>query len=315
MLERCRAPEPADNPGLALGLALGALALAAPAGAGRDKVTFVADPEIASLGSWLEQLIAESTGKQGVGIVPVDLEPLGTAGGLRSGPGLRPAHPGRLGRPAAAPDGTTADALLEQLAAAGHPVIRIELADPIDIGGEFVRWEVATAIAGAVLGIDAFDQPNVEEAKVLTRKLLARHEAAPDGSPPVHEAPTAPLELLASSDGLALFGDGVLAAGGPADDRRGRPPPPPRPSQAERLPVPPGLCRGNARARRRDRPDPGAPARSHRPGHHCWLRTAVPALDRPAPQGRRADRPVLPVHGRPSRTTARSRAGRTRSAS
>ncbi len=215
MLERCREPEPADNPGVALGLALGALALAAPAGAGRDKVTFVADPEIASLGSWLEQLIAESTGKHGVGIVPVDLEPLGLPAAY--GPDrvfVRLTLAGSKG-PAAAPDGTTADALLEQLAAAGHPLIRIELDDPIDIGGEFIRWEVATAIAGAVLGIDAFDQPNVEEAKVLTRKLLARHEATPDGSPPVE--PEASPEVLASSDGLTLFGDGVLAAGGPAE--------------------------------------------------------------------------------------------------
>ncbi len=106
------------------------LALAAPAGAGRDKVTFIADPEIASLGSWLEQLIAESTGKQGVGIVPVDLEPLGAPAGLRAGPGLRPARPGRLGRSrcrrrrddAPTPSSSSSPA-------AGHPVIRIELAD------------------------------------------------------------------------------------------------------------------------------------------------------------------------------------------
>ena len=84
MLARCRVPQPAANPGVALGLALGGLALAAPAGAGRDKVTFIADPEIAALGSWLEQLLAESTGKQGVGIVPVDLEPLGAAGAYGS---------------------------------------------------------------------------------------------------------------------------------------------------------------------------------------------------------------------------------------
>ena len=214
MLARCREPEPAANPGLALGLVLGSLALAAPAGAGRDKVTFIADPEIASLGSWLEQLIAESTGKQGVGIVPVDLEPLGAASAY--GPDrvfVRLSLAGSTG-PAAAPDGTAADALVEQLAAAGHPVIRIELADRIDIGGEFIRWEVATAIAGAVLGIDAFDQPNVEEAKILTRQLLARHAEAADAR--LHEAPSAPIDLLAAGDGLALVGDKGLNAGGPA---------------------------------------------------------------------------------------------------
>jgi len=215
MLERCQAPDPAGNPGLALGLALGTLAKAAPAGAGRDKVTFIADPEIASFGSWLEQLIAESTGKHGVGIVPVDLEPLGEAGSYgadRVFVRLRLA--GSTG-PAPTPAGTTADALLDQLAAAGHPVIRIEMADPIDLGGEFIRWEIATAIAGAVLEIDPFDQPNVEEAKILTRQLLARHGEAADAR--LHEAPPAAVELLAAGDGLALVGDAGLNAGGPAD--------------------------------------------------------------------------------------------------
>jgi transaldolase/glucose-6-phosphate isomerase len=215
MLTRCQEPEPAANPGVALGLALGSLALAAPAGAGRDKVTFIADPEIASLGSWLEQLIAESTGKQGVGIVPVDLEPLGAASAY--GPDrvfVRLALAGSAG-PAPAPDGTTADELVEQLATAGHPVIRIELADRIDIGAEFIRWEVATAIAGAVLGIDAFDQPNVEEAKILTRELLARHGQAAEAG--LYEAPPPPIDLLAAGDGLALIGDAALNAAGPAD--------------------------------------------------------------------------------------------------
>ena len=93
-------------------------------------------------------------------------------------------------------------------------MIRIELADRIDIGGEFIRWEVATAIAGVVLGIDAFDQPNVEEAKILTRQLLARHAEAADAR--LHEAPSAPIDLLAAGDGLALVGDKGLNAGGPA---------------------------------------------------------------------------------------------------
>jgi glucose-6-phosphate isomerase len=215
MVARCREPEPATNPGLALGLALGSLALPSPAGAGRDKVTFIIDPEIASLGSWLEQLIAESTGKHGVGIVPIDLEPLGLVAAY--GPDrvfVRITLAGSAGLAPAA-DGTSADALLEQLGAAGHPVIRIDLSDPIEIGGEFIRWEVATAIAGAVLGIDAFDQPNVEEAKVLTRQLLARHGEAADAR--LHEAPPPPIELLAAGDGLALVGDAQLMAGGPAD--------------------------------------------------------------------------------------------------
>ena len=162
MLEGCRAPEATLNPGLHLGLAIGSLAKA-----GRDKLTFLADPAIASFGSWAEQLLAESTGKQGTGIVPVDLEPVRAADGY--GPDRAFVD---LSLAGAESDGARA-ALLEDLEAAGHPVIRIELDDPIDMAGEAIRWEVATAFAGAVLGIDPFDQPNVEEAKELTRRVLA----------------------------------------------------------------------------------------------------------------------------------------------
>ena len=173
MLGACREPDPARNPGVSLGIAMGTLAQA-----GRDKLTFLADDEIDSFGAWAEQLIAESTGKHGVGIVPVDLEPLGA-------PDVY--GPDRVFVRLSVADGTDGgrDALAGQLEAAGHPVIRIELADPIDLGGEFVRWEVATAIAGVVLGIDPFDQPNVEEAKELTRKVLAtagRGHAASDAA-------------------------------------------------------------------------------------------------------------------------------------
>ena len=164
MLGACREPDPDANPGVSLGIAIGALARD-----GRDKLTFLPDDELSSFGSWAEQLLAESTGKQGVGIVPVDLEPLGI-----------PASYGtdRVFVRLALDGGTDGgrDALADSLARGGHPVIRIAIPDPIDIGGEFVRWEVATAIAGAVLGIDAFDQPNVEEAKQLTRDVLAKAE-------------------------------------------------------------------------------------------------------------------------------------------
>ena len=164
MLGACREPDPEANPGLSLGIAMGTLARD-----GRDKLTFLADDEIASFGSWAEQLIAESTGKHGVGIVPVDLEPAGD-----------PAAYGddRVFVRLALDGGTDAghDALAHALERAGHPVIRIAIPDPIDLGGEFVRWEIATAIAGVVLGIDPFDQPNVEEAKQLTRDVLAKAE-------------------------------------------------------------------------------------------------------------------------------------------
>jgi glucose-6-phosphate isomerase len=189
MLGACREPDPAANPGVSLGLAIGSLAVN-----GRDKLTFLADDDIASFGAWAEQLIAESTGKHGVGIVPVDLEPLGDPGAY--GPDrvfVRLVLEG-------SPDGGR-DALAAALEAAGHPVIRITLGDPMDIGAEFVRWEVATAIAGAVLHIDPFDQPNVEEAKQLTRDVLAKAER---GEP----LTTGPAPVRADQDDLAS----VLAA-------------------------------------------------------------------------------------------------------
>jgi glucose-6-phosphate isomerase len=188
MLGACREPDPAANPGLSLGLAMGVLAKT-----GRDKLTFLADDEIASFGAWAEQLIAESTGKHGVGIVPVDGEPPGAPGVYREDRAFI-----RLALAGADPGGR--DALADSLEAAGHPVIRLTLADPIDLGAEFVRWEVATAIAGAVLGIDPFDQPNVEEAKDLTRDLLARAATVEPAS----------LPILADAEGLILIGDAPM---------------------------------------------------------------------------------------------------------
>ncbi len=190
MLGACRQPDPESNPGVSLGLAIGTLATQ-----GRDKLTFLADDDIASFGAWVEQLIAESTGKRGVGIVPVDSEPLGTVDAY--GPDRAFVRISLLD----AADGGR-DTLADALEAAGHPVIRIELADPIDLGAEFVRWEVATAIAGVVLGIDPFDQPNVEEAKRLTHEVLAAIEHG-------HEPP-APAAAVAEGDGIEVFGDAAL---------------------------------------------------------------------------------------------------------
>jgi glucose-6-phosphate isomerase len=193
MAEACRGADPATNPGLSLGLAIGTLAKA-----GRDKLTFISDPAIESFGAWVEQLIAESTGKHGTGIVPVDREPVGA---------IESYGPDRVFVRLSLADGggsTAGDRIVDAAADAGHPVIRIELADPIDLGAEFVRWEVATAIAGAVLGIDAFDQPNVEEAKELTRKVLAGADAG--------ETPAAPPPPLVTDDaaGITLHGDAPL---------------------------------------------------------------------------------------------------------
>jgi transaldolase/glucose-6-phosphate isomerase len=160
-LGSCREPDARLNPGVQLGVAIGGLAAM-----GRDKLTFLADPEVGSFGAWLEQLIAESTGKHGLGIVPVDLEPLRKAGEYGSDRAFAVLT-------MAGTENAALSGLADALELAGQPVIRIEIDDPIDLAGEMVRWEVATAIAGVVLGINPFDQPNVEEAKELTRRLLA----------------------------------------------------------------------------------------------------------------------------------------------
>ncbi len=195
MHARCMEVDVAANPGIALGATLGALAAA-----GRDKLTLVVDPAIGPLGAWLEQLVAESTGKLGTGIVPVDREPLGAPavyGADRVF--VRIALDGA--EPPAGPDGTSADVLLDALGAAGHPVLRFVLADPIDIAAEFQRWEVATAVAGIILNVNPFDEPNVTESKENTKRVLEelhRHGTFP------HEEP------LASADGITLYGDTPL---------------------------------------------------------------------------------------------------------
>jgi len=155
----------ADNPGLVLGAALATLARA-----GRNKATLVCSPAIAPFGAWLEQLVAESTGKEGVGIVPVDGEPLGWPEDYGSD---RFFLYERLGGDAENGD---ADARLERLAEEGHPVQARAWKDPYDLGGRMFTWELAIAAAGAVLGIDPFDQPNVQESKDNTRTVLAEFE-------------------------------------------------------------------------------------------------------------------------------------------
>ena len=177
MAAACRAPA-ADNPGLVLGAWMGEAARA-----GRDKLTFFASPGLASFGDWVEQLVAESTGKADTGIVPVVGEPLREARDygddrcfvmLRTREELVPEH----------------EALVNTLERAGHPVRRFELDDPYGLGGEFVRWEVATAAAGIVLGIDPFDQPNVQESKDATKSLLdayRREASLPTPAPIVAE--------------------------------------------------------------------------------------------------------------------------------
>ncbi len=187
MRQSCDATVPAaNNPGVALGVLLGTLAKA-----GRDKVTFLTSPALSDLGAWLEQLIAESTGKEGKGIIPVEGEPLGEISVygndrlfayIRYTGGADP----------------TQDAKVEALKEAGHPVVHIEMADLINLGQEFFRWEIATATAGTLLGINAFDQPNVQESKDYTKSYL--EEFKKNG--------TLPEELPLVTDGdIRIFAD------------------------------------------------------------------------------------------------------------
>ncbi len=169
MAEACRIPTAADNPGLRLGALLGEAALA-----GRDKLTILTSERLASFGDWAEQLIAESTGKAGTGIVPIVGEPLGEPSDYADD---------RLFVHVRLRDET--DPAMSALA---HEEIVLE--DALDIGAEFVRWEVATAAAGIVLGIDPFDQPNVQESKDATRDLLDAYRsrgALPQTGPLVSE--------------------------------------------------------------------------------------------------------------------------------
>src|SRR5581483_2926383 len=158
MVQACGPDVPADqNPGAVLGVILGTLG-----NLGRNKVTIITSPGIHDLGAWLEQLLAESTGKLGKGLIPVDREELSSPdvyGDDRVFAYLRLAGE---------PDSQQAGKIVA-LRQAGQPVIEIELADIYDIGQEFYRWEIATAVAGSILGINAFNQPDVEASKVVTR--------------------------------------------------------------------------------------------------------------------------------------------------
>jgi transaldolase/glucose-6-phosphate isomerase len=196
MAAACRAPAE-ENPGASLGAVLGVLAAR-----GRDKVTLVASPSIHDLGGWLEQLLAESTGKQGRGLVPVDREPLGP-----------PEVYGRdrlfvYLRLEQAPD-PDQDRAVAALQAAGQPVVRIRVPDAPRIAQELFRWEFATAVAGAILGINPFDQPDVEASKVATRKLTEEYERS--GRLPAEQP-------VLEADGLQLHTDPTnaraLAGGG-----------------------------------------------------------------------------------------------------
>jgi transaldolase/glucose-6-phosphate isomerase len=192
MVQACGPSAPVEeNPGAMLGIILGTAARS-----GRDKVTIVTSPDISDLGAWLEQLLAESTGKVGKGIIPVDREEL-------TGPEVYGND--RVFAYIHTEHGTDVkqDAKLRALEQAGHAVLRISMADIYDLGAEFFRWEIATAVAGSIIGINAFNQPDVEASKIATRDLTSAYEKT--GSLPA-ETP------VVEDSGIKLFTDEKNAA-------------------------------------------------------------------------------------------------------
>jgi transaldolase/glucose-6-phosphate isomerase len=192
MVRACGATVPVEgNPGAVLGIILGTAAQS-----GRDKVTIITSSDISDLGAWLEQLLAESTGKVGKGIIPVDREEL--------------AEPDFYGNDRVfayihtdfASDAKT-ELKLTALEKAGHPVVRISMSDIYDLGAEFFRWEIATAVAGAIIGINAFNQPDVEASKIATKNLTSEYEK--NGSLP-------PEKPIVEDSGIKLFTDEKNAA-------------------------------------------------------------------------------------------------------
>jgi len=206
MVQACSSCVPPElNPGVTLGIIMGTLAKA-----GRDKVTVIASPAISSLGAWLEQLMAESTGKahpvtgKGTGLIPIDGEKVGPPSAY--GNDRLFVYERLVSEPS-----KEQDAAIDALEKAGQPVVRINVANKVDVGQEMFRWEIATAVAGSILGINAFNQPDVEEAKVAARGLMAYYTEK--GSLPEEKA-------ILSGDGFSLFTDGrnadaiATAAGG-----------------------------------------------------------------------------------------------------
>ena len=187
MVEACNPRVSADkNPGVVLGAILGTLAKA-----GRDKLTLISSPEISGMGAWLEQLLAESTGKDGKGIVPVEGEPVGR-------PGIYGEDRLFLHLRWDARRDREQEHAVRHLKQSGHPLIQISMADRYDLGQEVFRWEMATAVAGSLLEINPFDQPDVEASKIATRDLTQRYEQF--GSVPKETA-------FFSQGGISLLAD------------------------------------------------------------------------------------------------------------
>jgi transaldolase/glucose-6-phosphate isomerase len=192
MVRACGPSAPVEeNPGAMLGIILGTAARN-----GRDKVTIITSPDIFDLGAWLEQLLAESTGKVGKGIIPVDREELAAPEVYANDRVFAYIHTKHA-------TDVRQDAKVAALEAAGHPVVRIAMADVYDLGAEFFRWEIATAVAGSIIGINAFNQPDVEASKIATRNLTSEYEKT--GSLPAEKP-------ILEDGGIKLFSDEKNAA-------------------------------------------------------------------------------------------------------
>ena len=201
MVQACGASSVADsNPGVLLGTILGVAATH-----GRDKITIITSPGIFDLGAWLEQLIAESTGKSGKGIIPVDRERLAKPavyGNDRVFAYLRLASKPNMAQ----------DAAVAALEKAGHPVVRITLPNIYNLGQEFFRWEIATAVAGSIIGINAFNQPDVEASKIETKKLTSQYEATGSLPPEVPFFEASGIKLFADDkNAVAVHGPNLVA--------------------------------------------------------------------------------------------------------
>jgi transaldolase/glucose-6-phosphate isomerase len=194
--EGCNTPINGDNNGARLGAILGDLAKS-----GRDKLTLITSPEIASFGDWVEQLIAESTGKEGKGILPVVGEPVADPKNYGTD---------RLFVYLKLEGDATHDEPIADLEKSGHPVVRIQLPDLYELGGQFFLWEMATAVAGHRLGINPFDQPNVEAAKILAREMVSTYQES--GQLP---APEPTLQI----DGITVYADDKFAETVPGSPR------------------------------------------------------------------------------------------------
>jgi transaldolase/glucose-6-phosphate isomerase len=190
MVQACGASKSSDlNPGVILGVVLGALSLR-----GRDKVTLVISPQVNALGAWIAQLIAESTGKRGLGLIPIDREELG--------------HPECYGRDRvfihiklSGEQNSEIESKIQSLAFDSQPIVQIEVPDSYALVQEFFRWEIATAVAGSILGINPFDQPDVEASKIATKKLTIEFERT-------HRLPT--LDPLLVEGPLKFFSEGAF---------------------------------------------------------------------------------------------------------